>query len=54
MRGYSNPCVVCGARPMRPCRTMTTGRTTDTHMRRVNGEWPATVEDVRTALRGPK
>lgn len=38
---YRNPCVVCGAQPFQPCRTLTTGRVTDTHMRRVAGEWPA-------------
>jgi hypothetical protein len=38
---YSNPCVVCGVRPFQRCVVPRTGRKTDTHMRRVRGEWPA-------------
>ncbi len=37
---YPNPCVVCKVRPFQRCVVPRTGRKTDTHMRRVRGEWP--------------
>ena len=35
------PCPTCGAEPGKRCRTLKTGRTTDTHNARWNQQWPA-------------
>jgi hypothetical protein len=37
---YPNICPKCAAKPFAECRTLTTGRKTDAHAERVNGEWP--------------
>jgi hypothetical protein len=34
---YARGCPTCGAGPYQPCRTLTTGRVTDTHMKRLMG-----------------
>ena len=34
-------CPKCGARVGDRCETLTTGRTTDTHLARVEARWPA-------------
>lgn len=33
---YNVTCPVCKAEPKQPCRTRTTGRVTDTHMKRID------------------
>lgn len=35
---YPNTCPTCGAAPERPCRSLTTGRTTDTHKSRITSQ----------------
>jgi hypothetical protein len=32
---YPRPCPTCGAEPYQPCRSLTTGRVTDTHHARL-------------------
>jgi hypothetical protein len=36
---YGVPCPTCGADPGATCRTLTTGRTTDTHIARVKAAY---------------
>ena len=38
---YPNVCPVCFAKPKQPCRTLKTGRVTDTHLVRIQ-----TVNDI--------
>lgn len=33
---YRRPCPTCKAKPLEPCRTLRTGRVTDTHMARLS------------------
>ena len=37
---YPNICPTCGAKPFQRCRTLSTGRSTDTHQARLDGRWP--------------
>lgn len=32
---YTVPCRACGAEPQQPCRTLASGRVTDTHQSRI-------------------
>lgn len=36
---YDVMCPACGAKPEKPCRTLTTGRTTDTHAARLTAQY---------------
>ena len=38
---YNITCPVCAAGPLLPCRTLKTGRVTDTHLKRIDVAYPA-------------
>jgi hypothetical protein len=44
---YNVTCPVCNAQPLTPCRTLRTGRVTDTHLARIEARYGSTLTRVR-------